>query len=99
MIFLEVMELTTLIFSRYSIYYTEYINTLFYQINHVQYLYEQSNDVMARFDMIEWFERMGSYWSLCHLIHNNYIWKTAKCSVLFSLLLQRYNCSITYSYI
>lgn len=52
MIFLEVMELTTLIFSRYSIYYTEYINTLFYQINH---------DVMARFDMIEWFERMGSY--------------------------------------
>lgn len=61
MIFLEVMELTTLIFSRYSIYYTEYINTLFYQINHVQYLHEQSNDVMARFDMIEWFERMGSY--------------------------------------
>lgn len=61
MIFLEVMELTTLIFSRYSIYYTEYIKTLFYQINHVQYLYEQSNDVMARFDMIEWFERMGSY--------------------------------------
>lgn len=61
MIFLEVMELTTLIFSRYSIYYTEYINTLFYQINHVQYLYEQSNDVMAHFDMIEWFERMGSY--------------------------------------
>lgn len=61
MIFLEVMELTTLIFYRYSIYYTEYINTLFYQINHVQYLYEQNNDVMARVDMIEWFERMGSY--------------------------------------
>lgn len=99
MIFLEVMELATLIFSRYSIYYTEYINTLFYQINHVQYLYEQNNDVTARFDMIEWFERMGSYWSLCNLIHNNYIWKTAKCSFLFSLLLQRYNCSITYSYI